>query len=269
MAIPAAIATAGANLAGPIGDMAGAFLGDHFNRASAKRQMAFQEHMSSTAYQRAAKDLEAAGLNRILALGNPASSPAGASLPVNVPPLGGSLTNARVASANIDNVKAQTELTRVNTAKAASETALVNQQVQQSVAETALKNFMVAAGQGKLPHEIEELISRSLQQRGSAKYSGQLFKSEEEITRLRGYEADQQQVMKLFYQLAQPLLEPLLKSAQGKIGDFTNSARDGNMLNFLFDTVLEELGVSRSGVGSFFKGQTQPKPGTRARPGGR
>lgn len=40
-----------------------------------REQMQWQENMSNTAYQRAARDLEAAGLNRVLALGNSASTP--------------------------------------------------------------------------------------------------------------------------------------------------------------------------------------------------
>lgn len=62
------------------------------NLAIAREQMAFQERMSNTAYQRAASDLEAAGLNRILAIGSPASSPQGAKAEMQNPYRGAAAT---------------------------------------------------------------------------------------------------------------------------------------------------------------------------------
>ena len=70
--------TAGGNILGGLLGSSGARDANRMNYQIAAENRAFQERMSSTAYQRAAKDLEAAGLNRILALGSPASTPTGA-----------------------------------------------------------------------------------------------------------------------------------------------------------------------------------------------
>jgi len=77
------------------------------NLQIAREQMAFQERMSNTAYQRAAKDLEAAGLNRILALGSPATTPAGARATMQNP-------NAEMASSLRGSAASAMQLRRQN-----------------------------------------------------------------------------------------------------------------------------------------------------------
>lgn len=102
-----AVATGG----GALADILGQTSANEKNLQIAREQMAFQERMSNTAYTRAAKDLQNAGLNRILALGNPASSPQGASATMQNP-FRGMATTAR----EIGMVKKQADLLEAQTA---------------------------------------------------------------------------------------------------------------------------------------------------------
>ena len=133
MAIEAAIAAGGSILGGLIGAR-GQASANRTNLKIAREQMAFQERMSNSAYQRSADDLKKAGLNRILALGSPASSPQGASATMQNEKamLAQAVQNAALTAAQVNLTKAQTAKT-LNEARISDPKAKIYEKIGQGV----------------------------------------------------------------------------------------------------------------------------------------
>lgn len=172
-ALGSAIPGVGTALGGSLGGMVGGFIGQQqtnaANVAAADRQMAFQERMSGTSYQRAVADMKAAGLNPMLAYSQGGAATPGGAMPQVGNSFASGMSSAAQAMQTIQGVQ--------QIQQSEAQTALITAQARKTAAETLDQGVATAIQSAQL----EQITASAANDR--ARWLG--LKSDSELQGLR------------------------------------------------------------------------------------
>lgn len=149
----------------------------NFNMSEAQKTRDYAERLSSSAYQRSANDLEKAGLNRILALGSPSSSPSGSTASGSAPS-GASASGPTVRMENVfhraldtvnsavDVMKKSQEVDKIRAETSLIKPKLPTAQSKEAVAQEVLGIVKAAIKTGRDTHSAALKLKKSIDEHG-------------------------------------------------------------------------------------------------------